>query len=172
MQLPSSLPGHPFGDGLIPTDITPPESVVVQTPGGAMEVVWEPGTAVTPHGLSVFFIEFLHTSGLWAAFRDGCPLRRSSPNAPSLSTVCGSLLLSVLSGGNRYRHIEQIRGDAVVPTLLGMDRILSTDALRHAVKDIAAHGRGQAWVSDLLFASLLPVVRAGSWLNDMKSRFG
>lgn len=169
MQSSSPFPVHPFGEGVIPSEITPPESVLVQTPGGAMEVVWEPGTAVTPHGLSVFFIEFLHTSGLWSAFRDTCPLRRSSPNAPSLSTVCGSLLLSVLSGGNRYRHIEQIRGDGVIPQLLGMDRILSADALRHAAYDIAQHENGQRWVSDLLFNSLLPVVRAGPWILDLDS---
>ncbi len=66
MQSSSPFPVHPFGEGVIPSEITPPESVLVQTPGGAMEVVWEPGTAVTPHGLSVFFIEFLHASGLWS----------------------------------------------------------------------------------------------------------
>jgi hypothetical protein len=164
-----NLPSHPFGEGVFPVEVSPPETVVVQTPNGPVTVVWEPGTAVSCHGLAVFFIEFLHTSGLWSAFRDGCPLSRTSPNAPDLSTVCGSLLLSVLCGGNRYRHIDHIRGDVVTPELLGMDRILSPDALRRAVEAIALDGRGQAWVSDLLLASLLPVVRQGPWILDLDS---
>ena len=78
----------------------------MQTPSGPVTVSWEPGTAVSVHGLAVFFIEFLHVSGLWAALRDRCPLQRSSPNAPDVSSMVGSLLLAVLSSGNRYRHID------------------------------------------------------------------
>lgn len=169
MSTNADLSSHPFGDGVLPSQVSPPETVVVQTPNGPVTVVWEPGTAVSSHGLAVFFIEFLHTSGLWAAFRDRCPLVRTSPNAPDVATVCGSLLLSVLCGGNRYRHIDHIRGDGVTPELLGMERILSADALRRAVQAIAADARGQAWVSDLLLESLLPVVRQGPWILDLDS---
>jgi hypothetical protein len=62
----------------------------------AIAVVWEPGTSVSVHGLSVFFIEFLHVSGLWSALRDRCPLRRTSPNAPDQATG----LLDVWSGSD------------------------------------------------------------------------
>lgn len=48
-----------------------------------------------------------------------------------------------------------------------MDRILSTDAVLRAVRALAAHERGQAWVADLLLESLLPVVRQGPWILDL-----
>ena len=96
-----------------------------------------------------------------------CPLVRTSPHAPSLATVLGNLLLTILSGANRYRHVESHRGDAVLSELLGRDRILSTDATLRAVRALAAYERGQAWVSDLLLESLLPVLRQGPWILDL-----
>ena len=141
----------------------------MQTPRGPITVAWETGTAVSVHGLSVFFIEFLHLTGLWSALRDRCPLKRTSNNAPESATVVGSLLLAVLSGGNRYRHIDALRGDGVTPDLLGMDRILSPDSLLRAVRDIAKNPNGQAWLQDLLLESLLPVVRKGPWILDLDS---
>ena len=159
----------PSGDAHTPTEVTPPEEVTVQTPRGPITVAWETGTAVSVHGLSVFFIEFLHLTGLWSALRDRCPLKRTSNNAPDTATVVGSLLLAVLSGGNRYRHIDTLRGDGVTPDLLGMDRILSPDALLRAVRDIAKDSHGQAWLQDLLLESLLPVVRKGPWILDLDS---
>ena len=163
------LPPHQSGEFISASEVTPPEVVTVQTPNGAVVVSWEPGTAVSVHGLAVFFIEFLHVSGLWAALRDRCPLQRTSPNAPDVSSVVGSLLLAVLSGGNRYRHIDALRGDTVLPELLGMEKIVSADSMRRAVVDLAADESGQAWVSDLLLETLLPVVRQGPWILDLDS---
>jgi len=163
------VPTHPSGEVLDPLELTPPESVQLQTPNGPVTVSWEPGTATSVHGLAVFFIEFLHLSGLWSAWCDRCPLRRTSPNAPDVATVVGSLLLAVLSGGNRYRHIDALRGDGVMPELLGMDRVLSTDALRRAVEAIAEDPAGQSWVSDMLLETLLPVVTKAPWILDLDS---
>jgi hypothetical protein len=160
---------NPSGDAHTPIEVTPPEEVTVQTPRGPITVAWETGTAVSVHGLSVFFVEFLHLTGLWSALRDRCPLKRTSNNAPDSATVVGSLLLAVLSGGNRYRHIDALRGDGVTPDLLGMDRILSPDSLLRAVRDIAKNPNGQAWLQDLLLESLLPVVRKGPWILDLDS---
>lgn len=160
---------HPLGAGRFTSAVTAPEVVTVSTPNGPVTVVWESGTSSSAHGLGVFFIQFLHESGLWEALCARCPLRRTSPNAPSLATVLGSVLLTILSGANRYRHVEAIRGDTVLPQLLGMDRILSADAMLRAVKSLAADGRGQAWVADLLLESLLPVVSKAPWILDLDS---
>ena len=162
-------PSHQSGASISASEVTPPEVLTVQTPRGPMTVSWEPDIAVSVHGLAVFFVEFLHVSGLWEALRDRCPLQRTSPNAPDVSSVVGSLLLAVLSGGNRYRHIDALRGDAVLPELLGMEKIVSADSMRRAVVDLAAQKEGQAWVSDLLLETLLPVIRQGPWILDLDS---
>ena len=128
---------HPPGEGIVPAELVPPELVTVSTPHGPLTIAWEEGTSVSAHGLAVFFIQFLHESGLWEAFCQRCPLARTSPNAPDIATTLGSILLTILSGANRYRHVESIRGDTVLPEWLGMDRILSCDAILRAVKELA-----------------------------------
>lgn len=165
----ASLASHPWGEGVSPDDIVPPELVNISTPNGPVTIAWEAGTSTSAHGMGVFFIQFLHESGLWEAFCSRCPLSRTSPNAPSNATVLGSLLLTILSGANRYRHVESIRGDTVLPELLGMDRILGTDAMLRAVQALAVDPRGQAWISDLLLESLLPVVSKAPWILDLDS---
>lgn len=49
---------HPSGEEVFASEVTPPEVVTVQTPSGPVTVSWEPGTAVSVHGLAVFLIEF------------------------------------------------------------------------------------------------------------------
>ena len=147
----------PSGEVFLSADVTLPEVVTVSTPKGPVTIAWEEGTSTSAHGLGVFFFQFLHEAGLREAFRSRCPLVRTSPNAPSLATMLGSLLLTILSRANRYRHVESIRGDTVLPELLGMDRILSTDAMLRAVRALADHERGQDWVADVLFGIKLTV---------------
>jgi len=41
-------------------------------------------------------------------------------------------MLSMLSGHKRYAHIAALRCDSVLPELLGMNKIVSEDAVRRA----------------------------------------
>ena len=43
-------------------------------------------------------------------------------------------MLSVLAGHKRYSHVTAIRCDGVNPGLLGMNKVISEDALRNALK--------------------------------------
>lgn len=84
------------------------------------------------HGGLAFFIEFLKVSGIWERFVEECPLKYVSPNAPSKSEILGTILLSVLSGHRRYSHITGMRGDDVLPQLLGIEKFRSEDSVRRA----------------------------------------
>jgi len=42
-------------------------------------------------------------------------------------------MLSILSGHKRYSHVTTIRCDGVNPGLLGMNKVISEDALRRAL---------------------------------------
>ena len=92
----------------------------VETLGGPMQVRWEEDPGISPHGMLTYFVEFLHLSGIWAEFVAQCPLRYTSPNAPSKAEILGTILCSVLSGHRRYAHITCMRGDSVLPKLLGI----------------------------------------------------
>jgi len=109
-----------------------PEPHRVETLGGPMQVHWEEDPGISPHGMLTYFLEFLQISGIWEEFVEQCPLRYTSPNAPSKAEILGTLLCGVLSGHRRYAHITAMRGDSVLPKLLGIARLRSEDSIRRA----------------------------------------
>ena len=58
------------------------EPQVVDTLGGRMHARWGPAAAATPHGLLVFFAEFLAATGVFDRWVSNCPLSDRSGNAP------------------------------------------------------------------------------------------
>jgi len=102
----------------------------VETMGGPVHVSWVESLSISTQGMLTYFIQFLQQSGLWQRFVEECPLRRSSPNAPPNQEILGTLLLTILSGHWRYAHIAGIRGDDVLPQLLGIAQLRSVDSVR------------------------------------------
>ena len=111
----------------------PSQPQIVDTLGGRMHVRWDEAAAATPHGQLVFFAEFLATTGVFERWVDHCPLQYTSGNAPAKRDVLGTLLLALLAGHRRYAHITALRGDAVAAAALGLNKIVSEDALRRAI---------------------------------------
>ena len=109
----------------------------VATPGGRFHVRWDEGGSATALGQLPFFAEFLEVSGLFARWRDGCPMTYTSPNAPEVVDVLGTWLLSILDGQRRYAHVTGLRGDEVAPQILGMKKIISDESLRRALAHLA-----------------------------------
>ena len=140
-------------------------SITLDTFGGKIHVEWDPQGAVSPLGQLPFFIEFLKVSGLYDNFIDTCPLSYSSPNAPRVRDVLGTLLLSILAGHHRYAHISTIRFDGVNPGLLGMEKVVSEDAARRAMKAIEENA-GVSWLDAQLRLSTEAAINAGSWILD------
>lgn len=125
-----------MGESNLPLKVGENEGVAVDTFGGRVHVEWDPAGAATPLGHLAFFIEFLKAGGLYEPWVKECPLHYSSPNAPQVRDVLGTVLLSVLAGHKRYAHITGIRCDSVNPDLLGMRKVISEDALRRALMQI------------------------------------
>lgn len=123
---------HPMGE----TNFAALEPVLgpvsVETFSGRVHVEWSPDSAVTPMGQLPFFIDFLKTAELFEPWVNESPLNYISPNAPSKRDVLGTILLSVLAGHRRYSHMTAIRCDRVNPGLLGMDKVVSEDAVRRS----------------------------------------
>jgi hypothetical protein len=140
----------------------------LELPAGKTRVLWDQRAAATPLGQLPYFIEFLHTSGLWQRWLDQCPLRYTSPNAPGKQDVLGTWLLSVLSGHNRYAHVTALRNDGVNPELLGMKRVLSEDALRRALGHLAEReSNSMAWLARHLRDSAFGLLAANEWILDV-----
>ena len=109
------------------------ESLPVDSFAGKVEVRWAPEEAVTPPAQLPYFADFLKQADLFDPFVREVPLQHTSPNAPQVRDVLGTLLLSVVSGASRYAHVNALRWDGVNPGLLGVSRVCSDDSLRRAI---------------------------------------
>ena len=89
----------------------------------------------------------------------------SSPNAPSKRDVLGMWLLAVLVGHNRYAHITGLRNDAVSPQILGMNKIISEDALRRALSRMSAE-QSSSWLCPQLLGSVQSALST-PWILDI-----
>ena len=143
-QLPVELPG-------------PSGPVTLDTFAGPVKVEWDQASALTPLGQLVYFAEFLKVSGCFEAAVDDCPLRYTSPNAPTVRDVVGTWVLSALAGHKRYAHVTALRSDRVLPELLGMRRIVSDDSLRRALAAIPEEA-GLDWLQRHLEATVRPLL--------------
>jgi len=139
--------------------------VSVDTFAGRIQIEWDQDAAVTPMGQLPFFIEFLKTSGLYDALLADCPLTYTSPNAPNVRDVVGTLVLSILAGHKRYSHITTIRTDQVNPELLGMKAIASEDSIRRALIHMD-ESAAVDWLDRHLALSTHPVLSLAPWILD------
>jgi len=143
----------------------PYPKVSVDTFAGRIQIEWDHTAAVTPMGQLPFFIEFLKSSGLYEAFLADCPLSYTSPNAPNVQDVLGTLVLSILAGHKHYAHITTIRTDQVNPELLGMTGVVSEDSIRRALIHMDEEAAIQ-WLDKNLTMSTHPLLTLAPWILD------
>jgi len=148
---------HPEGEQPLVGPGAMPGPTAIDSFAGPLRVEWDTTRNVTALGQLPFFIDFLKTSGRFDAWVADCPLAYASPNAPAKRDVLGTLTLSVLAGHQRYAHITSLRGDAVVPALLGMRRIVSEDAVRRGLGAID-EATGPAWQQRHIDQCVMPLL--------------
>ena len=154
----------PAGDSLSTLKTTQMQPVEVDTFDGKVHVEWDPTAAVTPIGQLPFFIQFLKLGNRFTPWVNDCPLYYTSNNAPTKTDVLGSLLLSVLSGHTRYSHITTLMSDTVNSSLLGMNKVVSDDSARRALKKIEEE-EGVRWLQQHLHSSYAPLLTT-PWILD------
>ena len=150
---------HPTGEQspVAAATVLPPTPTPLDTFGGLVQIEWDRGAALSPLGQAVYFINFLKTSGRYDDWLAGCPLPYTSSNAPKAAEVCGTALLSILSGHSRYAHITALRGDGVMPELLGMKKIMSEDAMHRGFAAMAGNG-GEEWLQKHIDRDIEPLL--------------
>jgi hypothetical protein len=160
---------HPPGEGLTPFSAAAravlSAPLTVDTLGRRFHVEWDPHAPVTPLGQLGFFAQFLAAGGLFTEWVRTCPLRFTSPNAPALTDLLGTLTLAILAGQNRYAHVTALRADPVNPQGLGMHKVCSEDSVRRAFADADSEACA-AWQSGALQATWRPALRQ-PWILDL-----
>ena len=155
---------HPAGEQSAVAPVAG-ETVAADTFAGRVHLEWEPAAPVTTMGQLAFFIDYLKQGGLFDGWVAGCPLHLTSPNAPSKRDVLGTVLLSVLAGHWRYAHITALRADAVNAPLLGMNKVISEDAVRRALGKID-EAAGIGWLREQLEYCVRPLLNE-PWILDV-----
>ena len=141
------------------------EPLVLDTFGGRLHVKFDQRASATVFGQLPFFVEFLHHSGLYERWVNAAPLVYTSPNAPRVENVLGTLLLAVLSGCRRYSHVNGLRADGVSPGILGMTKLVSDDWLSRALGAMDCD-RADAWIADQLDHVCSPLLTT-PWILDI-----
>ena len=155
---------HPQGEPETTALVPHAGPVAVDTFGGRVHVEWDAQAAVTPLGQRPFFTEFLRLGGRFDAWVESCPLRLTSPNAPSNRDVLGTAVLAVLSGHRRYAHINAWRGETINASLRGMEAVVSEDSVRRNLGKLD-EADGVAWMQDHLGVCVAPVLGV-PWILD------
>ena len=148
---------HPAGEQPVVGLGAMPGRTTLDTFAGPVTVEWDTTTSLTPLGQVPFFIEFLKVSGRFEAWVADCPLLYRSSNASQVRDVLGTIMLAMLSGHKRYAHITALRGDGVLPELLGMKRIVSEDTVRRALKSIDEQ-KGLEWLQRHIDQCIMPLL--------------
>jgi len=170
---------HPQGEGAITGKSGQFDIIPIETPGGTFHVQLDPHVRVSQFGGLVPFLQFLQSSGLLAAWEEDMPLERSSPNASSKRQLLGTWITAVASGQSRFAHINAVRGDVVIPEVLGCKRLVSEDTIRRMLKEMvgdyladdpegleAQHGRATSWSRQHLLQSVAPLLQ-DDWILDI-----
>jgi hypothetical protein len=142
-----------------------PARLPLDVHGKRLYVEWDPQAPVTPLGQLVYFSQFLASAGVFADWVGDCPVNYTSPNAPALNDVLGTITLAVLAGNRRYSHVTALRGDTINPQGLGMSRVLSEDAVRRAFAEEEAEPL-EVWQRKHLLRSVEPVLKE-PWICDI-----
>ena len=88
-------------------------------------------------GLAVFF-EYTSNAGFFEVLERVLPSKKASPNQVSSIDIVKTLFATVLIGGNRFAHVERVRGDEVIRTIGGMDRVGGADTARRFFDALSA----------------------------------
>ncbi len=155
---------HPFGDRAEVEQAHSNEPVALDSFSGQVHVRWSPDEAVTPLGQLPFFIDYLKQADLFDPFVADCPLRFSSPNAPKVRDVLGTMVLSIVTGGRRYAHVNALRHDGINPAFLGLSKICSDDSVRRALATLDQR-EADIWLKHHLTFPLHPVMQE-DWILD------
>ena len=71
--------------------------------------------ALTPFGGLVPWAAYTKHIGIAEALAADCPVKRTSPNAAPVYDIIQSFMLTALTDGRRFSHVERLREDPTIP---------------------------------------------------------
>jgi hypothetical protein len=126
---------HPLGEGVFS----------FPTAGGRVRLSVT-DDALTPYGGLVPWAAFTKHIGIVENLGANCPVKRTSPNAAPVYDVIQSFMLTALTDGRRFSHVERLREDPTIPELFGLESVVSDDTVRRFFSSIDPV-QGAEWIN-------------------------
>ena len=121
------------------------KSTCLDTLGGEFGLNWNDTVPLTTGAHNAFLSAFFEAGGVFDHLVDTCPLRLTSNNAPTNRETLGTAIVGMTNGSYRYRHFDNLSGDAVTAELFGIRRLMSCDSVRRNLKAIPMEA-GIEWI--------------------------
>ena len=118
------------------------------------------------YGGVALLMSMLDSSGAWAEFIKEAPINGVGNRVTTTDELMKTMLACVLVGGNRYNHVEHIKRDYLLASLI-RTKFCSSDALGRGLARLT-HKGGQEWAAKQLRRSALPALRiVPGWVMDL-----
>ena len=153
---------HPAGEG----------SFVFETAGGKVRLSMT-DDALTPYGGIVPWAAFTKHLGVVESLAKDCPVKRTSPNAAPVYDILQSFMLTALTDGRRFSHVERLREDPTIPQLFGLEEVVGDDTVRRFFKSVKPEV-GAEWIARHLqpMWRALPAQIIMDWDATVQPKYG
>ena len=162
METQITVSDHPGGD----------DDLIFTTYAGNVKLRVSDET-LTPYGGLVPWAAFMKHNGIIEQLARTCPVKRTSPNAAPVRDVLQSFLLTALTDGRRFAHVQRLREERGLCELFGMKAVVSDDTLRRFFKSMD-ETQAAEWVarSNARLLTLLPARLILEWDSTVITKYG
>ncbi len=109
--------------------------VKIQAPGSGKQVILEEtNRRISPVGGLSTLAAWFTRIGFMEKLHELMPFRYASHNAIAPAHTFVAFLVSIILGGERFAHVERLRGDEVLKALFGLKRTPGDDTVRNFFK--------------------------------------
>jgi hypothetical protein len=153
---------HPVGEG----------QFTFPTAGGPVRLAVTED-ALTPYGGLVPWAAFTKHLGVAEGLASSCPVERTSPNAAPVYDVIQSFMLTALTDGRRFSHVERLREDPTIPELFGMESVVGDDTVRRFFQSVDP-ALGAEWIAEQArpLWGALPGPTILDWDSTVQPKYG
>ena len=102
----------------------------ISTLGGDYALKWDDETQMSVNAHAALLSQFAKAGGFFDRLVATCPMRLKSNNAPDVRDLIATVMVSMINGATRFRHIDRLRGDTATAGLFGVKRFMSCDSVR------------------------------------------
>ncbi len=141
------------------------EARTISTLGGEYGLRFDSETQMSVNAHAALLSQFARAGGFLDHLVETCPMRLRSNNAPEVRDLVATVIVSMVNGATRFRHIDRLHGDSATAELFGVGRFMSCDSVR---RNFASMPEGDAlpwvWRENL---RLLADVLAEDYIADL-----